>query len=84
MHHCVSSYERMVKHNSFEQRIETEIPRFDKNRKVTIPLDSFMNCTCGRTGKYLLPYPRIYREKESLIKISILNIYVSYKMAETI
>lgn len=61
IHHQVSPYEWMVEHNSVEQRLQSEIPRFDRVKKLTIYSDGFMNCTCGRTGEYLLPCVHICR-----------------------
>ena len=54
-HHYLSENEWLVVHNSFGKNSSGDVSRFDRVRKVHISHDGFMNCTCGKTGEYLLP-----------------------------
>ena len=60
-HHQVGSREWLVVHSSFGNKNDCSIPTFDRVRKVTLDGDNFMNCSCGKTGEYLIPCVHICR-----------------------
>ena len=54
-HLRVGTNEWLVIHQSFGKSTPNERTYFDRVRKVKISEDGFMNCSCGKTGEYLLP-----------------------------
>ena len=53
--------EWLVVHQSFGNQSPNETTTFDRVRRVKISEDGFMNCSCGKTGEYLLPCVHICR-----------------------
>ena len=57
----IDNKEWLVCNNALGQKVDSHVPRFDRVRKVSIAPDGYMNCTCGKMGKYLLPCVHICR-----------------------
>ena len=60
-HHQVGEKEWLVVHSSFGKKGQCEVPTFDRVRKVCLDGENFMNCTCGKTGEYMIPCVHICR-----------------------
>ena len=60
-HHQIGAKEWIVVHSSFGESGQCEIPTFDRVRKVSLDGENFMNCTCGKTGEYMMPCVHICR-----------------------
>ena len=60
-HYKVNDSEWLVVHESFGKGTNCGFPTFDRVRSVQVSQDGYMNCSCGKTGEYLLPCVHICR-----------------------
>ena len=60
-HYKVNDSEWLVIHEDFGKNTNCGFPTFDRVRSVKVSQDGYMNCSCGKTGEYLLPCVHICR-----------------------